>query len=115
MKKLTVICLSIMMLFSSLTVHADDNNMLTVKELPFKLSINDKDINKNQRKYPFLFYKNIVYFPLTFSDAAAMGLKTEWDEDSKTLSINSNFMKSENLDIHNNTTLNPSSFNTNPK
>lgn len=94
MKKL-LFCVLVCTLFCQTLLHAD--RTFTVQEPVFKIMLNDSDVDNSKRNYPFLFYKNIVYFPLTSSDAAQMGLKTEWDEAAKTLSISSNGVALQNV------------------
>lgn len=46
----------------------------------FKVTINDVDIENEYRQYPFLVYKDITYFPMTYFDSRFLGLVTEWDD-----------------------------------
>ncbi len=56
---------------------------------PFKISINGKNIDNTKEKYPLLLFRNITYFPLTWSLAAE---EFGWDysfDNTNGLNINS--------------------------
>jgi len=40
------------------------------------------------RQYPILYYKEIIYFPMTYYDCRFLGISTKWDNETKTLHIN---------------------------
>jgi len=45
----------------------------------FEVTINEIVIENEYRQYPFIVYKNITYFPMTYFDSRFLGLMTEWD------------------------------------
>jgi len=46
----------------------------------FKVTLNGKEINNLYSKYPLIVYKDITYFPMTYSGCRYLGLETKWDE-----------------------------------
>lgn len=76
MKKLTAIILAIMMAFSiSSQVMARED---TVVIPDYEIIIDNASIYYNDSIYPFLNYKGITYFPMTYEYARAMNLTTGW-------------------------------------
>ncbi len=63
-------------------------NMISAKEqslyasMPgFKINLNGIQIDNDFRKYPFLVYKGITYFPMTWYDCRLLGLENEWSSE----------------------------------
>lgn len=52
---------------------------VTVTLPTFDVTMNEVDIENEYRQYPFIVYKDIVYFPMTYFDSRFLGLVTEWD------------------------------------
>jgi hypothetical protein len=52
---------------------------VTVSLPTFDVTINEIAIENEYRQYPFIVYKNITYFPMTYFDSRFLGLVTEWD------------------------------------
>ena len=52
---------------------------VTVSLPTFDVSMNGVKIEDEYRQYPFIVYKNITYFPMTYFDNRFLGLVTEWD------------------------------------
>ena len=46
----------------------------------FKVTINGKEINNTYNQYPFITYKNITYFPMTYEGCRYLGLETKWSD-----------------------------------
>lgn len=46
----------------------------------FKVTINGQVIDNEFREYPFIVYKEITYFPMTYHDSRFMGIETNWDD-----------------------------------
>ena len=53
----------------------------------FPITVNGTEIQWGDRQYPLIVHKDITYFPMTYYDCRFLGLVTEWDTDTKTLSI----------------------------
>ncbi len=54
----------------------------------FNVTLNGTKMESINRQYPLIVYKDITYFPMTYFDCRFLGLTTEWDGDTRTLSIN---------------------------
>ena len=85
MKKLilTTIIASALCLASAFTVHAVENVTLPT----FDVTINGITVENEYREYPFIVYNDITYFPMTYYDCRYLGLITDWENSTKTLSI----------------------------
>lgn len=44
----------------------------------YQITVNGQTINNNASEYPFLEYKNILYFPLTYNMCEFVGLETHF-------------------------------------
>ena len=88
-KGFTILLLVILL---SLNVYATDD--VSIKIVDFNLTINDKDVDNNVQDYPFISYKNITYFPMTWDNANALGLRSKWNVDDG-LSITSGHVVNE--------------------
>lgn len=51
------------------------------------ITLNQQVINNETAEYPFLLYRNITYVPMTYHLSRFLGLETNWDGSSRTLSI----------------------------
>ena len=76
LKSLMLLCMSVIIISSnSVIALAQDINVI----LPtFDVTINGVKIENQYRKYPFLVYKDITYFPMTYVDSRFLGLETKW-------------------------------------
>jgi hypothetical protein len=52
---------------------------VTVSLPTFDVTMNGVKIANEHRQYPFIVYKDITYFPMTYFDSRFLGLATEWD------------------------------------
>ena len=48
----------------------------------FPVTLNGQTVSSEHSKYPFLVYKDITYFPMTFFDGRLLGLYTQWTAQS---------------------------------
>lgn len=53
----------------------------------FPITIGGIAIDNDHRQYPLLTYRNITYFPLTYHDTRFLGIESQWDDATQTLSI----------------------------
>lgn len=53
----------------------------------FDVSFNGTGIENENRQYPLLVYKDITYVPMTYYDCRYLGLISNWDNETNTLSI----------------------------
>jgi len=85
-KKLLSVWLSLtILLFSSISIYADENVQgdFFVK----KIVVNGETIDNNHLQFPFFLYKDTTYFPLTPEMGEILGLKAEMDFESRTLKL----------------------------
>lgn len=84
MKKMFVIFMVIVMALPTISVFAKETAVLPV----FEVSFNGQLVESNYRQFPLIVYKDITYVPMTYFDCRYLGLTTNWDNDTRTLSIN---------------------------
>lgn len=58
------------------TVYAAE---VTVSLPTFDVTMNGVKIENEFRQYPFIVYKDITYFPMTYFDSRFLNLETKWD------------------------------------
>ena len=78
-------CLVLMLAFSSLS-YAEEQ-ILDVSVYKQGLVLNGVNMNSSSLQHPLLFFKEIVYMPISTEMGIQAGFSTKWDEASKTLSI----------------------------
>lgn len=75
--KLFLLTFILMLIYAGITTaYADE---VTVSLPSFDVTINGIEIENEYRQYPFIVYKDITYFPMTYFDSRFLGLITEWD------------------------------------
>lgn len=69
------------MLFIIVTVNKTtaDAAEVTISLPTFDVTINEVEIESEYRQYPFIVYKDITYFPMTYFDSRFLGLVTKWN------------------------------------
>jgi len=82
MKKVAVLFSIIILCFAS-NVYAKENAVLP----SFDVTFNSQKVESDYRQFPLIVYKDITYFPMTYYDCRYLGLTTNWDNDTRTLSI----------------------------
>ena len=104
MKKLAVL-FSIIILSLASNAYAKETAVLPA----FDVHFNGNKVDSTYREYPLLVYKDITYFPMTYFDSRHLGLVTEWDGETNTLTISKKNInsvltayKSENKNVKNN-------------
>ena len=55
----------------------------------FKVTMNGEVVNNDYSKYPLIVYKDITYFPMTYSDCRFLGIESTWTGNSTGLLIDS--------------------------
>ncbi|MBQ2747146.1 MAG: lytic transglycosylase domain-containing protein [Firmicutes bacterium] len=106
-KKLVIVWLTlIMVLFSSISIYADEDVQGDFFEK--HVIINGEEIINYNLQYPFLLYNDTTYFPLTPEMGEILGVTAEMDWESRTLkllktdstreNISSNWLKNNNVD-----------------
>jgi len=57
-------------------------SMVTTTLPPFEVYVNDSRMDSSHANSPFLFYKDILYCPLTFTLCQNLGLEAVWDQNA---------------------------------
>lgn len=60
------------------TAAANTAASVTVTIPTFKVVLNSVPMDNRYSKYPLIVYKDITYFPMTYSDCRFLGLETSW-------------------------------------
>ncbi len=83
MKKIVAVALCVLTL-QSMPVLGEN---VTGRVPTFDVTFNGIKVESSFRQFPLLVYKDITYVPMTYYDCRFLGLKTDWDADTRTLSI----------------------------
>ncbi|MCZ8519638.1 hypothetical protein [Paenibacillus caseinilyticus] len=73
--------IALLVLLTSLPIQASASSSIRASIPQFPLSINGQKLDQAYSKYPFLFYRDITYLPLTWNHLQALGLESEWSDD----------------------------------
>ncbi len=57
---------------------ADVSASVTVTLPIFNVALNNVNMDNRYSKYPLIVYKDITYFPMTYSDCRFLGLESSW-------------------------------------
>ena len=76
-KLFTTIALSALLLFGGAN-SAEAAQTVQVTLPSFDVTLNGQTHSNTYSKYPFLVYKDITYFPMTYYDSRLLGLTTAW-------------------------------------
>lgn len=66
---------------------ANGSTSVTVTLPTFKVALNNVNIDNRYSKYPLIVYKDITYFPMTYSDCRFLGLESNWKGNKEGLFI----------------------------
>lgn len=75
------------LLLAGLTPAALAAERLTASVAAGPVTLNGQAVDNSAAQYPLLLYRNITYFPMTYHLCRFLGLETNWDNDTRTLSI----------------------------
>ncbi|MBQ4527693.1 MAG: hypothetical protein II998_06450 [Clostridia bacterium] len=53
----------------------------------FDVSFNNQIVESDYRQFPLIVHKDITYFPMTYYDCRHLGLTTDWNNETRTLTI----------------------------
>ena len=76
-KLFTTIALSVLLLFGGAN-SAEAAQTVQVTLPSFDVTLNGQTHSNTYSKYPFIVYKDITYFPMTYYDSRLLGLTTAW-------------------------------------
>ncbi len=82
-KKLKLIiftCLFSLLILSNSIITFADAEVVPVTLPTFNVTMNGEKIDNDYNKYPFLVYKGITYFPMTYVNSRYLGLETKWNQ-----------------------------------
>ncbi len=74
-------------LVSATVVGYGASSAVNVTIPQFTVQLNGIKVDNTYRKYPFLVYKEITYFPMTYYDCRFLGVESQWNEKSRVLSV----------------------------
>ncbi|BEP29785.1 lytic transglycosylase domain-containing protein [Helicovermis profundi] len=89
LKKLVVIMLVLLSFIYNHTVFAENSSDFKVKSSGISFYIDDNLVNNNNLDFPLVSYKNIIYLPLSYNSSKSFGLSLKWNNEKKTLSLDS--------------------------
>ncbi|MDE6935644.1 MAG: hypothetical protein K2P26_08540 [Oscillospiraceae bacterium] len=75
------------LLLAGLTPAASAAERMTAAVVTGPVVLNGCAVDNGTAQYPLLLYSNITYFPMTYHLCRFLGLETNWDNDTRTLSI----------------------------
>ncbi|MEA4987771.1 MAG: kelch repeat-containing protein, partial [Anaerovorax sp.] len=76
----------IVLLLGTPEVYGTSGNVnVTVPQ--FKIHLNGITVDNTYRKYPFLVYNDVTYFPMTYYDCRFLGVESQWNEKTRLLSV----------------------------
>lgn len=58
-----------------------------------KVTFNGQEVDSAERQFPLLQFRDIVYFPMTYYDCRFLGVTTDWDDNTKKLTIKKEFVE----------------------
>ncbi len=95
MKKLITLLMVLSLVFALLTPFSVSAAEVYVTHAKIGIVVNGKMIDNSLRKFPFIVYNSITYFPMTYNDCAFLGLSNTWTPESGNI-----IEKAEELDIY---------------
>ena len=87
-KKIVSLFLALVLLIAVGPARAEAAQNVSATVASFKVTLNGVVMDNDYAQYPLIVYKDITYFPMTYYDCRFMAVKTDWDNDTRTLSIN---------------------------
>ena len=87
-KKFASFLLALVMVIAVVPARAEAAQNVSATVANFKVTLNGVVMDNTYAQYPLIVYKDITYFPMTYYDCRFMAVKTDWNQDTQTLSIN---------------------------
>lgn len=81
-KKLLVLLISVFAFFTINAYAADYANIPACS-----VTLSGQNVDNTYRQFPLLQYRDIVYFPMTYHDCRFLGVSTDWNGTTNTLTI----------------------------
>ncbi|AEI41717.1 DUF5050 domain-containing protein [Paenibacillus mucilaginosus] len=67
-------------LLAQTTFAADSHARYEIDSPAFPIAVNGSPLDNVHNPYPLFLYEGITYFPMTWSNTAALGLEVKWDQ-----------------------------------
>jgi len=67
-----------MLMGMSTAVYGGQSGSVNITLPNFKVTMNNQVVNNAYSKYPLIVYKDITYFPMTYSDCRYLGIESTW-------------------------------------
>ena len=77
----------IVMMFVSFALAVSAMASEKVSLPTFDVTFNGQLVSSDARQYPLIVYKDITYIPMTYYDTRFLGLATDWNNETRTISI----------------------------
>ncbi|MBN7771995.1 DUF5711 family protein [Clostridium aminobutyricum] len=90
MRRKLMIFIALFILVGSHSIFAfgaQKTNAVAVSLPNFNVTMNGEVVNNDYSKYPLIVYKNITYFPMTYSDCRFLGIESTWKGNTQGLTI----------------------------
>lgn len=71
----------------STTAYGAQSGSVNITLPNFKVTMNGQVVNNKYSKYPLIVYKDITYFPMTYSDCRYLGIESTWKGDKEGLMV----------------------------
>lgn len=71
----------------STTAYGAQSGAVNITLPNFKVTMNGQIVNNSYSKYPLIVYKDITYFPMTYSDCRYLGIESTWKGDKEGLRV----------------------------
>lgn len=72
-------------------VQAEASTSVRASIPKFPIALNNTSLDQAYSEYPFLFYKDITYMPMTWNNLQALNIEYQWGDDELILWPNRNF------------------------
>ena len=82
MKKFFKFIVAIAVMLIAMTSLCASAQTVEVTTANFPVIINGNLVNNSMREYPFIVYKDITYFPMTYEDCSFLGVENNWSAES---------------------------------
>lgn len=87
-KLISLLVVLIFVITSTVTSYGATASTGVKVTLPeFKVTLNGVAMDNSYSKYPLIVYKDITYFPMTYSDCRFLGIETNWKGNEEGLDI----------------------------
>lgn len=72
----------LLLILTTLPVQVAASTAIRASIPRFPLTLNDTSLDQSYSQYPFLFYNDITYMPMTWNNLQALNMEYEWSDES---------------------------------